>query len=305
MAIFVLFSLLPRGLGAAALGLVCARRLRGGDLGGGGDSGLRRDCEDDGRIVIDEVVGQLVTLAPLLALPGWRRLRRRGSAAGRDRIRRIPGVGYLEAGARGLGGAALLGGLGVMLDDRAWPVCSAPLALGAGLLRPRGAARVKAEILTIGDELLRGEIVDSNKAFLAERLLQLEIETRFQSSVRDDPDDMRDAFLRAPRARGRSCSSRAASARRATTSPSEVLAQTFGRELVLARAVARGDPRLLRAASAARWPRTTRSRRWFPEGAEVLDEPVGTAPGCMLEVPAAPRARGRALLLPARACRAS
>ena len=30
-----------------------------------------------------------------------------------------------------------------------------------------------AEILTIGDEILRGEIVDSNKAFLSERLLSL------------------------------------------------------------------------------------------------------------------------------------
>ena len=58
---------------------------------------------------------------------------------------------------------------------------------------------MKAEILTIGDELLRGEIVDSNKALLAERLLQLDIETRFQSSVRDDPADMEDALRRAAR----------------------------------------------------------------------------------------------------------
>jgi len=32
---------------------------------------------------------------------------------------------------------------------------------------------MKAEVLTIGDELLRGEIVDSNKAFLSDRLLSL------------------------------------------------------------------------------------------------------------------------------------
>ena len=36
--------------------------------------------------------------------------------------------------------------------------------------------RVKAEILTIGDELLRGEIVDSNKSHLSDRLLGLGIE---------------------------------------------------------------------------------------------------------------------------------
>ena len=56
---------------------------------------------------------------------------------------------------------------------------------------------MKAEILTIGDELLRGEIIDSNKSWLSDRLLALDIETRFHASVRDDPSDMIDAFRRA------------------------------------------------------------------------------------------------------------
>ena len=34
---------------------------------------------------------------------------------------------------------------------------------------------MKAEVLTIGDELLRGEIVDSNKSYLSDRLLSLEL----------------------------------------------------------------------------------------------------------------------------------
>ena len=42
---------------------------------------------------------------------------------------------------------------------------------------------MRAEILTIGDEILRGEIVDSNKAFLSERLLDYDVECRFQTSV--------------------------------------------------------------------------------------------------------------------------
>jgi nicotinamide-nucleotide amidase len=52
-------------------------------------------------------------------------------------------------------------------------------------------------VLTIGDELLRGEIVDSNKSFLSDRLLRFDIETRFHASVCDDPADMTDAFRRA------------------------------------------------------------------------------------------------------------
>ena len=58
---------------------------------------------------------------------------------------------------------------------------------------------MRAEVLTIGDELLRGEIVDSNKSFLSDRLLRFDIETRFHASVCDDPVDMTDAF-RDPRA---------------------------------------------------------------------------------------------------------
>ena len=42
------------------------------------------------------------------------------------------------------------------------------------------------EILTIGDEILRGEIVDSNKAYLAEQLLSLEVECHHQVSVQAD-----------------------------------------------------------------------------------------------------------------------
>ncbi|MBW1882732.1 MAG: damage-inducible protein CinA, partial [Deltaproteobacteria bacterium] len=53
------------------------------------------------------------------------------------------------------------------------------------------------EIITIGDELLRGEIVDSNKARIADRLLLLDVECRYQVSVLDDPADMQDAFRRA------------------------------------------------------------------------------------------------------------
>jgi len=144
---------------------------------------------------------------------------------------------------------------------------------------------VKAEILTIGDELLRGEIVDSNKAFLAERLLRLEVETRFQTSVCDEPADMRDAFLRA---RGRAelvlVSGGLGPTRDDLTF--EVLAQTFGRELVL------HEPSL--AAIRAFFARVGREmaennakQALLPAGSEVLENPVGTAPGCLLEVPAA------------------
>jgi nicotinamide-nucleotide amidase len=49
---------------------------------------------------------------------------------------------------------------------------------------------MRAEILTIGDELCRGEIVDTNSSHLAARLWDLAITTRWMTSCNDDEGDM-------------------------------------------------------------------------------------------------------------------
>jgi nicotinamide-nucleotide amidase len=54
---------------------------------------------------------------------------------------------------------------------------------------------VTVEICTIGDELNRGEIVDTNSAWLAERLTSIGAYVRWRTSVTDDAGDM-DAVLR-------------------------------------------------------------------------------------------------------------
>ncbi len=53
---------------------------------------------------------------------------------------------------------------------------------------------MRAEILTIGDELCRGEIVDTNSSYLAQRLWDLDITTRWMTSCLDDVADMRAAL---------------------------------------------------------------------------------------------------------------
>jgi len=56
---------------------------------------------------------------------------------------------------------------------------------------------MRAEILTIGDELCRGEIVDSNSSYLAARLWDLDITTRWMTSCNDDEADMTAALAAA------------------------------------------------------------------------------------------------------------
>jgi nicotinamide-nucleotide amidase len=142
---------------------------------------------------------------------------------------------------------------------------------------------MKAEVLTIGDELLRGEITDSNKSFLSQRLLTLDIETRFHVTCADDRNDIADVFRRAAARSDVVLVSGGLGPTRDDITI-EVLAETFGRKLVL------HEPSLeaLRGFF-ARFGREmaaiNEKQAWFPEGAEVLDNPIGTAPGTMLEVP--------------------
>jgi nicotinamide-nucleotide amidase len=140
---------------------------------------------------------------------------------------------------------------------------------------------VKAEVLTIGDELLRGEIVDSNKSFLSERLLGLDIETHFHCSVRDDPADMRDAFSRAiARSDVVLVSGGLGPTRDDLTT--DILAATIGRELVLDTASLEAI-RSFFASVGREMSANNEKQAWFPEGAEVLENPIGTAPGFMVE----------------------
>jgi nicotinamide-nucleotide amidase len=137
-----------------------------------------------------------------------------------------------------------------------------------------------AEILTIGDELLRGEIVDTNKSFLSERLLSLDIETRHHTSVRDDPDDMIDAFRRAAERSDYVLVSGGLGPTRDDLT-AETLAAAFGRELVLDAAALETIRTFFRGVGREMTPNNA-SQAYFPEAAEVLSNPIGTAPGFLV-----------------------
>jgi len=151
---------------------------------------------------------------------------------------------------------------------------------------------LNAEIITIGDELMRGEIIDSNKARLAERLLRLDLDCRHQVSVLDDRADMRDAFLRAAERSDIVLVSGGLGPTRDDLT-TEVLAETFGRKLEL-------DAGSLAAIEAffARVGRemvdVNRKQAWFPAGADVMANPIGTAPGFALAAPRGGHAGGAA-----------
>jgi nicotinamide-nucleotide amidase len=140
---------------------------------------------------------------------------------------------------------------------------------------------VKAEVLTIGDELLRGEIIDSNKSFLSDRLLSLDIETHYHASVRDDPPAMIDAFLRAAERSDVVLVSGGLGPTRDDLT-SEVLAKTFGLAHELDEAALETIRAFFRSVD-REMTENNASQALFPAGSEVLANPIGTAPGFALE----------------------
>src|SRR5499427_8140327 len=61
---------------------------------------------------------------------------------------------------------------------------------------PRGVRPQRAALLAIGDEVLRGEVSNTNAAFVAERLFEAGYELAEQIVVSDDPQAIRTALVR-------------------------------------------------------------------------------------------------------------
>ena len=152
---------------------------------------------------------------------------------------------------------------------------------------------MKLEIVTIGTELLLGYTLDSNGAELGRALAAAGVEVVRRTSVADRPELIREAVRDALERTGAVITTGGLGPTRDDMTKT-VVAELFGRPLVL-------DAALLAALEArfkrmGRWPMpaANRSQAEVPDGATVLPNPRGTAPGLWLEDP-----RGRlAVLLP-------
>jgi nicotinamide-nucleotide amidase len=134
---------------------------------------------------------------------------------------------------------------------------------------------VHAEILTIGDELCRGEIVDTNSSYLAARLWDLDITARWMTSCCDDEADIATALtLAVARADLVVCSGGLGPTEDDLTV--DVIARLAGRKVVVdAPASQRMATRF--AGRIEVTPIQLRQVR-VPEGAKVHGNPVGLAP---------------------------
>jgi len=144
---------------------------------------------------------------------------------------------------------------------------------------------MRAEILTIGDELCRGEIVDSNSSYLAARLWDLDITTRWMTSCNDQEADIVAAVTAAVgRADVVVCSGGLGPTEDDLTV--DVLAGMIGRPAVI------DEParKFMEDRFAGRIPVTPIQLRQVrvPEGARVYSNGAGLAPGFEVAVQGVP-----------------
>ncbi len=135
----------------------------------------------------------------------------------------------------------------------------------------------RAAILSTGDELITGKVIDTNSAFIADRLFPMGIKVTAVLKVGDD----REALLWAMREAadlGEIIIGTGGLGPTEDDLTSEVVAEFLGCPLVQNEEIAAA----LRKRFEARripWTANNLKQALFPQGAEILPNPVGTAPG--------------------------
>ncbi|MBS1116216.1 MAG: competence/damage-inducible protein CinA-like protein, partial [candidate division NC10 bacterium] len=133
------------------------------------------------------------------------------------------------------------------------------------------------ELLTIGTELLLGQIVDTNASWMAQRLAEAGVDVFYKSTVGDNWNRI-EAAIRLAMSRADVVLMTGGLGPTEDDLTREVLAAVLGRPLRL-------DPQVLAAIEQrfahrrVAMPQNNRKQAMVPEGAEVLHNPRGTAPG--------------------------
>lgn len=135
----------------------------------------------------------------------------------------------------------------------------------------------RAEVLCIGTELLLGDVLDTNSQFLAQQLALLGLDCFYQVTVGDNPERIM-ACLRQALNRADVLITTGGLGPTADDLTTQCIADAFGAPLVLDEEVlayitslfvSRGFP----------MPESNRKQALRPQGAEILPNPVGSAPG--------------------------
>lgn len=141
-----------------------------------------------------------------------------------------------------------------------------------------------AVILSTGDELTTGKVVDTNSAVIAERLFSLGVKVAAVLKVGDDPDKLLWAFARACEL-GELIIGSGGLGPTTDDLTTETVAQFIGCQLVKDEQVA-GSLKKRFEVRGIPWTPNNLKQALFPEGATIIPNPLGTAPGFHVTVAA-------------------
>jgi len=140
---------------------------------------------------------------------------------------------------------------------------------------------MKAELISIGDELLVGQTVNTNASYLGRELTALGVDVGWVTTIGDNAEDVR-ASLSTALARADLVIMTGGLGPTHDDITKPVVADFFGARLLMNEDVLAR----LKSAFAARGIRMAKvneGQAMVPEGATVIDNPAGTAPGLLFE----------------------
>jgi competence/damage-inducible protein CinA-like protein len=141
---------------------------------------------------------------------------------------------------------------------------------------------VKLEVVTIGTELILGHTLDSNGAELGRALAAAGVEIVRRTTVADRPDAIRAAVADALQRTGFVVTTGGLGPTRDDETKT-VVAAMLGRRLVLDEGLLAALEGRFKRMGRSPMPAANRSQAYVPEGATVLPNPRGTAPGLWME----------------------
>lgn len=140
---------------------------------------------------------------------------------------------------------------------------------------------MKAEIITIGDELLIGQVINTNQAYLAEKLNTVGVFIERMTTVGDNPKDILDAFSSAWDRFDVVCVTGGLGPTHDDITK-KIVCEFFKTDLVMNEDVLR-DVKAIFAKRNMTWTKSADDQVMVPRTCTVLRNSTGTAPGMMFE----------------------
>ena len=141
---------------------------------------------------------------------------------------------------------------------------------------------MKIELLCTGDEILSGKTVNTNYSYLARKLQDHGFNATWGTTVGDDREDLLDAFLRAG-SRADAVIVNGGLGPTVDDLSQEVAAQAAGVELELHRGWY-GRIEAWYQSRGRKMPENNTKQAMLPQGAEFIDNPIGTACGFAMDI---------------------